>query len=372
MKILHVFRAPVGGLFRHVRDLSRGQAELGHEVAIVCDASTGGTVAENLLENAGQYCSLGIRRIVISRMPGFGDMIAAARVSAIAKSLGADIIHGHGAKGGLYARLAGKLASKPSVYSPHGGSLHYDWGQPAGLAFLSAEWSLARLGDGIIFVCEYEKSLFQRKIGLAGIEHAVVHNGLWPEEFAAIPQQPDASDFVFIGDMRPIKGVDVLIEALALIKQRRAVSAALVGDGPNLAEYKALAKTRGLEGSIAFPGRLPTATALSLGRTMVLPSRSELFPYVILEAAAAAKPVVATAAGGIPEAIPLSGLVPPGDAIRLAGRMMENLTDPAAASASAEKLREKLKGRFDALRMSEQILSFCQRIATSHQKGTAR
>ena len=42
MKILHVFRTPVGGLFRHVRDLARGQAALGHEVGIICDSTTGG------------------------------------------------------------------------------------------------------------------------------------------------------------------------------------------------------------------------------------------------------------------------------------------------------------------------------------------
>ncbi len=324
---------------------------------------------KSLLDNARQHCSLGIKRITISRLPGLGDMIAAAKVSAAAKSLGADVIHGHGAKGGLYARLAGKLAAKPSVYSPHGGSLHYDWGQPAGLAFLSAEWALARLGNGIIFVCEYEKLLFQRKIGLSGIEHAVVHNGLWPEEFASVPEQPDASDFVFIGDMRAIKGVDILIEALALIRQRRPVSAVLVGDGPELADYKALIKARGLETSVSFPGRLPTATALSFGRTLVLPSRSESFPYVILEAAAAAKPVVATAAGGIPEALPLSGLVPPGDAIRLAARLMENLTDSAAANASAAMLQNKLKGRFDALQMAEKITRFYSQAAAAASKG---
>ena len=38
MKILHVFRTPVGGLFRHVRDLARGQSNLGHEVGIICDS----------------------------------------------------------------------------------------------------------------------------------------------------------------------------------------------------------------------------------------------------------------------------------------------------------------------------------------------
>ena len=46
MKVLHIFRAPVGGLFRHVRDLARGQAELGLEVGAICDSTTGDALAE--------------------------------------------------------------------------------------------------------------------------------------------------------------------------------------------------------------------------------------------------------------------------------------------------------------------------------------
>ncbi len=67
MKILHVFRTPVGGLFRHVRDLARGQSELGHKVGIICDSMTGGEVASGLLDSVAPYCSLGIERIGISR-----------------------------------------------------------------------------------------------------------------------------------------------------------------------------------------------------------------------------------------------------------------------------------------------------------------
>ncbi len=58
MKILHVFRTPVGGLFRHVRDLARGQSELGHEVGIICDSTTGGRSPTDLLE---QRCCLTAR-----------------------------------------------------------------------------------------------------------------------------------------------------------------------------------------------------------------------------------------------------------------------------------------------------------------------
>ncbi len=59
--------------------------------------------------------------------------------------------------------------------------------------------------------------------------------------------RPDkkASDVLFLGDMRYLKGVDVLLKALALVQRKRAVTACLVGDGPNLAEFKALAEKLG-------------------------------------------------------------------------------------------------------------------------------
>ena len=167
MKILHVFRTPVGGLFRHVRDLARGQSKLGHEVGIICDSTTGGDVAVDFLRSTAPCCSLGIERIQISRLPGFGDFFATSAIKAHAKKLGVDIIHGHGAKGGLYSRLAARSLKIPSVYTPHGGSLHYRWLAFPGVAFLATEWALARIGSGIIFVCEFERQSFAKKLGLA-------------------------------------------------------------------------------------------------------------------------------------------------------------------------------------------------------------
>lgn len=372
MRILHVFRAPVGGLFRHVRDLARGQSAAGHEVGIVCDSGTGGATAQSLLDAARPHCGLGIHRIHISRLPGLGDGTAALAVRKLARSLGIEVLHGHGAKGGLYARLAAQGMALPSVYTPHGGSLHYHWSQPAGAAFLGAEWLMARLGSGAIFVCEFERRLFEAKLGAPARPCAVVHNGLWPEEFSAGLPSDAASDFVFIGDLRPIKGVDVLIEAMALLVQRHDVTATIVGDGPQQAEYAGLAQRRGLASRLAFPGRLATAEALSRGRTLVLPSRAESFPYVVLEAAAQAKPVVASSVGGIPEVLPADCLVPAGDAIRLASRLEMNILDRGHAQAIAERLLPRLRENFGAQQMADRITAFYRTLMPANQSGTKR
>lgn len=125
MRVLHVFRTPVGGLFRHVRDLARGQFEAGHAVGILCDSTTGGDTAVKLLDSVAPWCRLGITRIPISRLPGLGDLSGARQTQGVAADLKPDIIHCHGAKGGLYGRIAARRLGIPSVYTPHGGSLHY-------------------------------------------------------------------------------------------------------------------------------------------------------------------------------------------------------------------------------------------------------
>jgi hypothetical protein len=166
MKILHVFRSPVGGLFRHVRDLVRGQKALGHSCGIICDSGAGGEIAQRYLDGLKQYCDLGIERLPMPRQPGFRDLPNLRLVRELAKKTRAEILHGHGAKGGLYARLAGHRLGLPSVYTPHRGSLHYTWRSPLGVVFLGTEKLLTYRGSGYIFVCDYERREFEAKIGL--------------------------------------------------------------------------------------------------------------------------------------------------------------------------------------------------------------
>ncbi|HUQ36086.1 MAG TPA: glycosyltransferase family 4 protein [Aestuariivirga sp.] len=365
MKILHVFRTPVGGLFRHVRDLARGQSELGHQVGIICDATTGGSVAADLLDSVTPYCSLGIQRIEISRLPGLSDLSAIASTRKHAHKLGVDIIHGHGAKGGLYGRLAARSPGIPSVYTPHGGSLHYQWLAFPGFVFLASEWALAYVGTGMIFVCEFERQSFAKKIGLGGKPNTVVHNGLWPEEFKAVTPDKDAADVLYMGDMRHLKGVDVLLKALALVARKRKITACLVGDGPDSADFKKLAESLELGTSTAFPGRLPTAQALKRGRLLVLPSRAESFPYVVLEAAAGRVPMIASDVGGIPEILPAKNLCPPDNPEALARHIEMALAIPAAIAEDSKALSDSARTSFDAGAMARNVTEFYQRLLTT-------
>jgi glycosyltransferase involved in cell wall biosynthesis len=354
--ILHVFRAPVGGLFRHVVDLVRGQTAAGHRVGIIADATTGGARAEAALAEIAPLLALGLTRVAMSRHLGASDVAAVRRVAQVIRTSGADVVHGHGAKGGAYARLAGTRALR--AYTPHGGSLHFDPRTPIGFVYLTLERALLRRTDLILFESAYARDVYRARIGTPAAAVQVIHNGVAAAEFASVAPATDASDVLFVGELRRLKGVDVLIEALSLLSaQGRPVTATIVGSGPEAAEFQALARARDL--AATFPGALPAREAFARGRLLIVPSRAESLPYIVLEAAAAGVSMLATNVGGIPEIFrPDSGrLLPPGDAVALAAAIRSALADPAAAQASARALRERVRAGFSAEAMVAGVLA---------------
>ncbi len=354
LDILHVLRAPVGGLFRHVLDLAAGQSAAGHRVGLFADATTGGERAEAKLAEIASQLAHGVLRLPVQRTPGLGDAMVARRIAAHARAKGFGIIHGHGAKGGLYARLLPRRAGL-RVYTPHGGSLHYEWSRPAGFAYLAAERALALRTDLALFESAYGRSTYARKIGRAGGIERVVHNGVGPEEFVPVPIAADAADIVFLGELRMLKGIDVLIEAIARINAAggRQVRAECFGDGPDRDALLALAAQKGLGDAIAFPGARPAREAFGRGRILVVPSRAESLPYVVLEAAAAGVPVIATRVGGIGEIFgeDAGALVPPDDAEALGAAILEALDVPVGALSRAVRLKARVAAEFTTERM---------------------
>lgn len=355
--ILHVMRSPVGGLFRHVVDLAREQTARGHRVGIVADASTGGERAERVLAELGPELALGVTRVAMSRELGPSDWSAGRFVARRIAELGADVVHGHGSKGGAYARLVGGRRLK--VYTPHGGSLHYSRGTSVGFAYLTLEALLARRTDLFLFESRYGLDTFRAKVCEPRGVTRVVHNGVAEEEFAPVEPASDATDLLFIGELRQLKGVDVLLEAIALLRREgRTVTATLVGAGPDAETFREQADRLGLAGCVRFPGALPARQAFAMGRLMIVPSRAESLPYVVLEAGAAGLPQIATAVGGIGEIFgdEAGRLIPPGDAPALARAIAGMLDAPAEAAASAARLRARIASGFSVSAMTDGVL----------------
>jgi glycosyltransferase involved in cell wall biosynthesis len=345
-----------------VRDLTEAQVAAGHSVGIVCDSTTGGAFEERLFEGMRHLLALGVQRTPMQRHIGPGDIASAWRSYKIIKELKPDVIHGHGAKGGTYARLFGSLlrVSRSRVarlYSPHGGSLHYDETTRTGKLFFALERNMARFTDCLLFVSDYERQAYRKKVGEPPIPNTLVYNGVRPAEFEPVPDDPDAADLLYIGMMRDLKGPDIFIDALARTEAAlaRPVSAVMVGDGDDLPRYKAQVQRLGLADRVRFFPPMPARQAFAKARVVVVPSRAEAMPYIVLETLAAGKPMIASAVGGIPEIFGATSpalVEPTPDSV--GGKMRQALLDLAAYKRQMPDLAT-LKGRFGADVMAADI-----------------
>jgi glycosyltransferase involved in cell wall biosynthesis len=360
MRILHCLRAPVGGLFRHVLDLAEEQANRGHDVGILADSNAEDGLTSAKFAAIAPKLTLGIKRVPMSRQPGLGDIAAVRAVRAHAATLNLDVLHGHGAKGGAYARLAawtlkGRARPVKSFYTPHGGSLHF---KPGSFP-LMVERALDHLTSGLIFESTYAAQIYRTRIKADGAPQRIIPNGLKLADFTAAEPHADATDFLFVGELRDIKGVHILLGALAELKARH-VTATIVGSGPDAGKFQAMSSALGLDGLVHFAGALPIREALTLGRIMVVPSLAESFPYVVLEATAAGLPLIATDVGGIPEIVAEAdtALIEPNDVTALAAALEATLDDPLRAKARAARLKANVTGKFTVAAMTDAVLNF--------------
>jgi glycosyltransferase involved in cell wall biosynthesis len=365
LRILHCLRAPVGGLFRHVHDLALGEAQFGAEVGVVCDSRTGGDEIAVQLGRLGDNCALGLTRIPMTRQIGFGDWRTAGKITKLGAKLGVDVLHGHGAKGGAYARMAGRKLKRKGmkvkvVYTPHGGSLHYSPSTPMGRLYIMAERRLAPFTDGFIFESVFAANRYAEMVGQPQCPVRIVPNGLYRHEFYEGMLSDDAADFVYVGELRELKGVDVLIEALAAIQTTFPGRAIIVGNGPDEGKFKRLARKLGLGARLTFAGPLPARTAFARARCVVVPSRAESFPYIVLEAAAAHMPLIATHVGGIPEIVGNIDmpLIPGGDVAALAAQLRAFLASPEPFLKRAGELQQHVANRFTVENMTYEVVDF--------------
>jgi glycosyltransferase involved in cell wall biosynthesis len=291
-------------------------------------------------------------------------MIAMARFMKKVAEARPDIIHGHGSKGGAYARLPGLLrrAQGPiRAYTPHGGSFNY---QPDGLrrrAFMATERLLTRSTDVFLFESAFIAGRFDAQIGGQNHLRRIVANGVSPAEFLPATPNPDAAEFLYVGELRAAKGVDTLLEAIARAGSQlgEIPRAVLVGSGPDKDILMALGRKLGVDHRLSFPGPMPVREAFKLGRNLVVPSRAESLPYIVLEAAAARVPLIASNVGGIPEIFgPYSDrLGPSDDPADLCARMlaMLRLSQDTRARQSGE-LAAYVASHFSIRTMVDSVL----------------
>ncbi len=370
LRIVHCFRSSVGGIFRHVRDLAQAQAADGHLVGIVCDANTGAEHEDRLFDDIRPNLALGMKRVPMRRAINPGDLLALWRAYRETSTLAPDILHAHGAKGGAYARLIGTAMRFSGhrvarLYCPHGGSIHYAPEALKSKIYFALERLLEPMTDRLLFVSKYERDGYAAKVGVPRCSQGLIYNGLADDEFEPISLEAGHRDFLYIGMMRDLKGPDLFIAALEIASRDLAheLTAHMVGDGPDKAKYVADIRNRGMENQIMVHDAMRSREAFAKARTVVVPSRAESMPYIVLEAIAAARPIIATNVGGIPEIFANEPeiLVTPDNPAALAKAMVDAYADKDFGSIANQRAAA-LKKRFGVAQMAQSVLDHYRQV----------
>jgi glycosyltransferase involved in cell wall biosynthesis len=344
-RVLMVVEPAEGGTAEMVAALAAGLPGHGFEGEVAGPAG------------APRYAELGVPVHGLPLAPGYGpirdDAAAARGLAQVVRRRRPDLVHTHSAKAGVIGRPVAAALRVPALHSPHCFpflTLQYSARRRALAA--RVERVLAPLARTIVCVCEDERrEALARRIAGPG-RLAVIHNGV-----AACPgglAVPRALGTLGAGGpvaatvsvLREQKRVDVFLEAAPLVL-RRAPDArlAVVGNGPLHGELEAQAARLGLLADERFaflPFEPPMARWLAGIDCFVLPSDYEAFPVAILEALACGVAQVATAVGGVGEAVTADTgvLVPPRDQGALAEAIVAVLGDPdRRARMSAASVR---------------------------------
>ncbi len=360
LRILHAVRAPVGGIFRHILDLANGQADRGYHVGILADSLTGGERADKALATIAPRLKLGVHRLAIRREPSSTDMLVWLQFMRLIRRLKPNVLHGHGAKAGAFIRLRPRSTSSIRVYTPHGGSLHYPPETFKGAFYSRLERTLMESTDLFLFESEFARDTYQRIIGTPKGVVRCVFNGVTADEFDPIRTADDATDLVYVGEFRRIKGADLLIDAVARLHAAgQTLTVTLAGDGEEMPALKAQVERLGLNGAVRFVGHVKARDGFAKGRLLVVPSRGDSMPYVVIEAGAAGIPMVAANVGGIPEIFGphTEALFTPSSVEAMAGAIKAAVGDPAAEQARAKSLRERIFAHFSQKAMVEGVLA---------------
>src|SRR5690606_14150660 len=156
---------------------------------------------------------------------------------------------------------------------------------------------------------------------------------------------------IHISNFRPVKRLEDVVRIFARVVRKLPARLLLVGDGPDRGRAQLLADELGVADDVVFLGKQESvAELLACADLLLLPSTSEAFGLVALEALACGTPVVATDVGGIPEVVThgeTGYLAPVGAIEEMADAAVELLSDPGRWLAASNAARNSA-GRFNA------------------------
>lgn len=294
----------------------------------------------------------GVRILELERR-GRLDLAAWRPLLRLLRSGQVDVLHAHMFGSNVWGMLLGWLARVP-VRVAHEHTWAYE-GQPV-RRFLDRE-VVARFSDAFIAVSRADQRRMIEFEGVKPEDIVFVQNGISPvaprghDIRAELGISKHAPVVGAVGTLRAQKAIDVLIAAVAALKRSHPdVRALIVGSGDTDA-LELEARRLGVGDSVLFLGRRDDVPDILMGLDVVLSSSDyEGSPLALMEAMEAARPIAATAVGGVPDMIEegVHGLlVPARDPEALAAAADRLLRDRAWARAMGERARERRRREFD-------------------------
>lgn len=361
-RVMHVaLSLSPGGAERLVVELSRRLQP--QAPASICCLDEGGAWADDAR-------AAGIEVFELKRQPGFHPGLG-LRVADLARRSGATVLHCHQYSPFVYGTMAGlRRRGLRIIFTEHGRLSDAPPSRKRRLANRLLGWR----PDMIVAVsAELREHMVAE--GFCASRVRVIHNGIdpgvAPTDAARVRARRDlqVSDDAFVvgtvARFDPVKRLDVFVEAFAAVhRQVPEATLVMVGGGPEERRLRDLAAAHCVGGAVVFTGIRHDARALLPALDVyVNTSDSEGMSLTLLEAMAAARPVVATRVGGTPEVIASSVdglLVPPSDAHEVAEAIVALRHDARARAALGTAARARVVASFSLDRMARRYLAAYQ------------
>jgi glycosyltransferase involved in cell wall biosynthesis len=305
-----------------------------------------------------QFSNRGCTPEMFTATPGSSDLKALAQMVGILRRRRVDVVHTHEFFTSVYGGAAARLLRKPQVITMHGGR-YYASSKHRKTAL---RW-VARGSRAVVGVSDATATELAEQLGIARARVQVVHNGVRPEAGHREPVRrelgvgDEETLVVAVGNLYPVKAHIVLLRALAGMRNSGDTRwrLAIAGRGGEEAALRAFVAESGLTDRVHILGyRADIANILAAGDVYAMPSLSEGLPMALIEAMLAARPVIASRTGGIPEVVTdgVHGLlVTPGDAESLAAGLGRLFADSALRTQLAAAGRQKAIDCFSVERM---------------------
>lgn len=365
VRVLQVVRPAVGGMKGHVLQLARGLRDRGFDCEIACPATS------ELMHDALE-AGLVVHPVpIVGPLHPLRDPQAILALAEIIRERRPALIHAHGSKAGLVARIAARFAGGvPVIVTVHNQVLYGGISPLMRRVYITMERWLARRTARIITVSEALRAELLDVYGLPASLVTTVHNGLDLRPFlsggdrhAARARYGIPDDAVVVGlaaRFAPQKALDVLVDAaVPLLQHDGRLWLLLAGDGPLLETTRRKARTTDVAARILFPGfETDVPGLLAALDVYATPAIAEGLGLATIEAMAAGLPVVGTRVGGVPEVVDdgVTGmLVPPRRSAALTEALRTMLMDPALRRRMGQAGRERALAEFSEDGMLERI-----------------